>query len=406
MNRFCPLAALALAAATSVGLAQVQPGGSMPPMQPPPIPQQQARPGAIVLRAATLIDRGMNNMPSHTVLVPGGWQATGGAYWPAVQAYAIAPSQEITVAGPDGSRVYVGPALTAGDYFPAPQAGQQRPQEGSVANGLPILAMPANLDEWRVFLERKALPANYKDAQNIRVESVTVIPAFTQLLRPALDAARQQYAQSDAQAQQFGMASRTQVDGAVLGARCTYTINGRPFEDLLVFGTAYVINDSQLGRQVLWGVDPNISFRAPAGTLDAQLPLMMTVAKSCQPTQQWSAMRAEHLAKMANIALKGAADRSAIVSQSAREVNAIITRGFDERQANTDRVYRDVSNSFRGVDDYTVPGSGASVQLPNNYSYVYSNGNGTYVLTNDAGYNPNADPNSGSNTWTQMQPAR
>jgi hypothetical protein len=45
-----------------------------------------------------------------------------------------------------------------------------------------------------------------------------------------------------------------------------------------------------------------------------------------------------------------------------------------------------------------------AVQLPNSYDYVYLNGQGDYILTNNANFNPNVEFRSDG--WRQMERAR
>ena len=48
-----------------------------------------------------------------------------------------------------------------------------------------------------------------------------------------------------------------------------------------------------------------------------------------------------------------------------------------------------ISESIRGVTTYTNPYDERPVPLPSDYSYAWVNRSGEYVLSNDAGYDPN-----------------
>ena len=71
-----------------------------------------------------------------------------------------------------------------------------------------------------------------------------------------------------------------------------------------------------------------------------------------------------------------------------------------------DATHAKVINSIHGTEDYVVPGGTASVQLPNDYQRVYTNGNGEYLLTNDVLYDPNTDSALNGNQWTGMEARR
>lgn len=362
--------------------------------------------GAIVLKMRTLLDPAMSNMPSFSVLVPTGWNVSGGAWWPPQNLMNIMPSQDVTVTAPDGRMVRVGPTLSVVDPRPAQGAGAQRPAEGSTADGLPVIAMPYGVDQWRVFLQQRSIPQNFPNARNISVDQIVIIPELTAILQRKLAPGRQQQQQIDQQWIASGLQRQSTVDGAVLAASCKFEDNGQNYEMLMLFGTGFLAVDTQQGRQIYWGVEPNLTFRAPAGQLQANMPLMLTIANSVQMVPQWEQMKLDHMAKMHQIAAKGTADRSRIIADSGREIGKIITEGYEQRQATMDRTSQNVINSIRGVGDYTTPGSGTSVQLPSQYEHIFASGNGEYILTNDPLYNPNTDQNLSNQNWTPMQPAR
>ena len=95
-----------------------------------------------------------------------------------------------------------------------------------------------------------------------------------------------------------------------------------------------------------------------------------------------------------------------MLAKYSSDISDIIHKGYQERNAIRDETQRKVINSIRGTEDYVVPGGSTSVQLPNDYRSVYTNGNGEYLLTNDALYDPNTDPALNSQQWTGMQPQR
>ena len=369
--------------------------------QATPKPQEN-----VVLKQTTLKDPGSGGMDSHTLLAPKGWEVKGGGWWPSVNFFRILPSQDVIVTAPDGFVVRVGPGIAAVDFHPAPHLGMQRPAEGQADNGYPILYMPNDIEQWKTWLETKGIARSYPGATDIQVKQLVVIPELTTLLRKQLEPIRRLQEQNNQQAAQFGLGMRSSMDGVVYGATCTYEQDGKSWEHLFIFGVTQMVSDSQVGRQTWWAVEPNVSYRAPAGELDAKMPLMMTIANSVRPTPQWQKMKNDHIAKMSQIDAKGAADRSRIIAESNREISRIINDGYKERMATMDETHRKVINSIRGVDDYALPGGDTRVQLPNTYNYVYSNGNDEYILTNNSLYNPNVDSNINNRTWTALEPAK
>ena len=383
-----------------------KPGAAPSPAADPARPRPTGR---VVMKLHTLTDKGSGGMQSHTVLAPAGWTVEGGAWWPAPAFFRILPSQDIKVTAPDGRMVHVGPSIGATDFLPsdyaASQLGGKRPQEGTASEGYPVLYMPANLDEWKTFIADKAIRTAYPKATNVRVERVVPIPELTAILQRQLEPIKQQNAAANERSRALGVGTFSFSDGAVLGASTTFELDGKSWEQLNVFGVMHTGLDTQVGRQLWWGIEPSVAFLAPAGKLEESLPLLMSISYSVRMTPAWAKMKSDHMAKMNQIDAKGAADRAQIWADSNREVSRIINDGYRERSASSDETHRKFINSIRGVEDYTTSAGGTSVQLPNEYSYVYGNGNGEYILTNEAGYDPNADKGVNNTTWETMKAA-
>ncbi|NJN70114.1 MAG: hypothetical protein HC801_07460 [Nitrospira sp.] len=362
--------------------------------------QKSAAPsGSITLIKHALKDPGTNNIDSHTLLAPKGWNVTGSAWWGGANLYNIFPSQDVKISSPGGVEVHIGPSMALYDYIPSPQGAQyggQRPQEWTAQNGVLVLYLPSDLDGWQSLFQNQLLPKTYPDATEIKVQMPVIVPELTQVMQQQLAPMRDQANQMNQQNQQMGVQMFSMVDGAFLAVNSTYTIHNQKWEQLNILGVAYYVTDLPTGRTINWGVEPTVAFRAHKGELEKNMPLLMAVANSIRPTQQWAAMKADHIAKMNQIAAKGAADRSRIIADSNREISRIINEGYEQRQASMDRTHHQFVNAIREVDDFVttsgVGGHGTDpVQLPSYYDHIYTNGD-QYILTNDANYNPNADP--------------
>lgn len=414
----CPFVCAAAAVAIAASLAAAQAGNPFEsprpaanPFEAPatPVPSTPAPPAPAVaprtvLRVAQMSDPGMGNMPSHTILVPDGWRLEGSAWWPPkTEMYGIPPSQFVKLSAPDGRMVTILPNMLAVDPRPTMQ---QRPADGTYVNGVPVAAYPASPEAWRAACEQHIFRVMVPDAEDLRLDPVTDVPALNVLLQRQLEPTRKVYAENNRQMAQFGMSSA--IDGNVFATTAHYTLGGKRYEHLLLFAAYWQTTRSQLGADIRWAVDPCVTFRAEEGRLAGEMPLLMAVANSLRMTDGWARMRADHLAKMWGIAQRGVAERSAIWADASREISRTITEGYNDRTARMDRAADNYSKGFRGVDDY-VPASGSSVpaaQLPHDYAHVYGNARGEYVLTNDANYDPNRDPALNAQTWEPMRPQR
>lgn len=98
-----------------------------------------------------------------------------------------------------------------------------------------------------------------------------------------------------------------------------------------------------------------------------------------------------HNQRMAEIDARGAADRAAIRSNTAREVADINSKGWQARQDSQDRMHRNNLDTIREVQRYQDPSGNRQVELSSHFNYGWKNSNGTYVANDD----PNFDPGVG-----------
>lgn len=62
------------------------------------------------------------------------------------------------------------------------------------------------------------------------------------------------------------------------------------------------------------------------------------------------------------------------------------------------------SDPTPGLADFETGNRQPAVQLPNGYNYLWTNGQGGYILTNNANFNPNVEFQSDG--WRRMERAR
>ncbi len=364
--------------------------------------------GTVKLRQHTFKDQKMSGMESHTILVPEGWKAEGGAFWAPQPLFNVLPSQDIRVISPEGTLVSIEPSFIAKDYTPPPEFGMAKPPMGSVDGGYPIIPLPTELGQWKRWLSEDVIKHAFPKATHIQVKEAMVMPELTFALRKAYAPFKRMLEANN------GLGGvRTTVDCQVLGFLSTYSIEGKEFEELrLVSFTSSTNEGAYIGQTVMWAVDRAITYRAPIGTLEANMGLLKAIADSTRMTNKWFTMRADLQARLLKISRQIATDnmnaarkRSAILAQSSRDLNQISMDGYRNRQAIRDGVHERVIHSIRGTEVYTVPGSSETVHLPSSYDNVYANGQGEFLLTNDALFQPGVDLEYDGSNWTKMSVA-
>jgi hypothetical protein len=130
---------------------------------------------------------------------------------------------------------------------------------------------------------------------------------------------------------------------------------------------------------------------------------LTAIAESVREVPQWTQMKHEHLAQMNRIATQGYLERSQIIRESQAEISRIHQETYRSTSAANDRMHQRYIRSIREVEVY---GQGNyQYELPAGYSHVYSDGNGNFIMSNDALFNPNFDWNT-SRQWSLIEPIR
>jgi hypothetical protein len=217
-----------------------------------------------------------------------------------------------------------------------------------------------------------------------------------------------QYQQVAAQ-QGMRMQVRTQVDTARV--HLATSGQGGETEEWLAGVTltvatpapSYNMRTGQMGQTLNYQCSASLVFgmAAPRGELAAHERLFDMILGTVQVDPEWEGRVLQVMRNMAASDSKSAMDRSAIASQYARDSSRIINQGYQERSQRMDRTFANFDNYIRGVENYRNPATGEVVQLSNQYGHAWSNGNGEYVLSDQAGFNPNSALRG---SWTELQP--
>ena len=156
------------------------------------------------------------------------------------------------------------------------------------------------------------------------------------------------------------------------------------------------------------------SYRAPAGKLDALLPTFAVVRGSLAPELPWFNL-VQQIGQMLVNAEKDKLQRMiddtaarmdalhAYARRAGAEVSQRIRDNFERQQ----KVKADQHDRFmdyvNDVQAYRNPNDGSTLKLPAGYRYAYVSNNGGVIYTNEAGYQPPADPKT---SWQQLEPVK
>lgn len=326
---------------------------------------------ALRVQRAEIMDRRGFEKPlvAYTLFVPAGWRSGGEVQYAPLNSCDPEQTLNWQATAPDGIGMI---ALI--------------PEEKWSASTIPLppdQCLHANVNTVRGYLEwwveRKRPGARILDFRS----------------RPELTRSFQQLEQNA-----NGMRSWAEA-GEVLIA---YQVNGREARESITnivffIHTQFPSLDGSRPMELLQGMTaPGYAMRMPAGQLDFKMA--EAIRQSVQSAPEWQqrinqarAERArinmEHNRRMAEINRQGVADRSAIIANTAREVNQIQMGTWQSRNESMDRQQRETIEAIRGVETYNDPHYGGTVQLSNQYQHAWQLRDGSYVLTDDPNFNPN-----------------
>lgn len=357
----------------------------------------------VVMREHPLRDPGMNNIVASTVLVPEGWVLEGGITQMPSQVYNMPVVSDVKISAPDGRAVHFYPSFSFEFNHGSPGQMMQPTPGGSL-----YLPLPESLGQWLMQMAQSSPDPTVSDLQLISEDDV---PELTQQLR-------QQNAQLYQMVEQGNMTSAPMGYGSKFDTQATklvlaYQQNGKALEETILITWQYFIAIQQ--GQVSaggWNINQMRSFRGPTGSSYMTDAVLSAIVQSVRTNPAWEAEMQRYWQKLARIQQKGANERLANQQDHNRkmqkinsDINDIIIGGYKERSAASDRQHQQYVDSIREETPYSTP-SGETIKLPSFYDQVYTDGNGTYILNNDAFYNPNTDSTVNNVNWDRIEVQR
>lgn len=345
---------------------------------------------ALYIERIALRDPAVNNLESHTLLAPRGWTVHGGPVW-TPQAFRSFVHLNLRLRAPDGREVAVYPGM----MYSYVRADAMPPfPTGSIDNGTILMPVPSSIEEYVAGL---FMPQHHPQAQNVRVLESTERPemhrALEEMARPVVEAERQRDAM---------MGTQTEFTTIAVCVRVSYEENGHVWEEDLYFDGqtqqtfSYEMNLGQVVQSIWWLSDVT-GVRAPAGSLEQAKPLLDAIRLSIRRTPEYAALIYEINARILREDARALKEAAQIWIQHQNEILRTQGPKVASTQAAIDKAHREFVNYIRDVDDYKTP-DGSTIALPAHYDHVYTNGQGNYVLTNDAFFIAAG--------WTQVERAR
>jgi hypothetical protein len=331
------------------------------------------------------------------LLVPADWKMEGGVTWLAAGCTSNMIRFQARAVSPDGTsalEIFTPYTWQWNDDPLSQQQGRQAEQMQPAVRPCSMRPVVGAMD----YLRQAVLPVYRHGARVLQgVPMPQVAQAQNAILRSEL-----------AQQIQAGLASGAKADAARLVI--AYEVNGKPVEESLTGVINIVVRQTYSPSAAMQGGMAKVNsysvtagslfgMRAPAGELERQSQLYSTMIASIRPNMNWVNAVQQIELNISNVQMTEAIKRAAIGTEAGHATSAIITQQYQAQQQVQDRLADSFSQSQRGVEHFIDPASHERVELSAGYRQAWSNGNGEYILSDDANFDPSVTLHE---NWTQL----
>jgi hypothetical protein len=315
----------------------------------------------IKLRTFEIRDVDMGGVVSHTMLVPEGWKAEGQTRWGGSPT--PIPESTILVTNDAGGRVAFVPIMsfTYGELGSGERVGTRPPDR---------------LGDWLIAqLEKSGQGKKAKLVSDTRDEGQE--KPFAKI-----------YAES-------------KIDGIRFEVRhivYTYEQDGVKYTEELdaIFTRLPDLRGGGILSQS-WSLQVLLNVRGPADRFEKQRPLLFATARSLRTVPKW---HTQMLQLRTELLRAHSREMAATIAAAAKRYDTISDDNMNawrKRQAIEDAGHNNRINGIYEVNDFR-DADGLTVKLPDHYKNYYSDGKGTYLLT-DTEIRPGTD-------WTLIKPVK
>lgn len=343
----------------------------------------RSAPGVVRFRKIGVQDQAeMIGGEAFTFLAPVDWQVDGGIVWRVHPVMPAAVSMRVhNPKGLEQLECFPTVAFSWGGYL---GPGTMFPQ-GAIYLGNEV--QPPVRDAI-AYLKERHLPRT-RDRLHPKVGKAEELPELAK-------AARQAEA-----APPYGGPQLTFTAGRI---RIEYELDGKAVEEDLYC----VLNSIALpgGNSTIQIADKLYGLRAPRGELDRATRLFQTVINSTRINLLWFnkyAQLVQALTQAQMNRIRAAGELSRYISRTSSEISDMMRQSYEQRQASQDRINKNWSQYMRGVDEYYNPIEQRSVELPSGYQNAWVSGNGEYLVSESATFNPNVELDG---NWQKLEPKR
>jgi hypothetical protein len=323
--------------------------------------------GAVRLEPTVIVDETGFEQPmaAATLFVPHGWKAQGGVHWGQQFACTNGYVFHWSATAPDG--------LTSIAVLP-----QERWEWNNYG-------APASTPGCHIVACRRV--QDYLGALVPRLEASARILGF----RPREDL-RQQFAQLEQATPMPLGESRTWVEAGEVSV--AFRRNDQEMRGSVAAVAVFSLMRTNAGTGIMDALSgstfPAWAVAAPKAQFNPGL--FEAIRRSIKLDPRWEARINQHNNAIAQVAIRESRKRSEMITRANEEIAKIRQDAWNAYQESSDRRFREFGEVLRGVETYRDPDAATGqVELSNLYSHAWRLNDGSYVLTNDVGFEPFRD---------------
>lgn len=182
----------------------------------------------------------------------------------------------------------------------------------------------------------------------------------------------------------------------------TYRKEGVPHSGTLILMTihSHMVTGHSLGQlmplQTMSGAaSSQVMITAPTSEFAQHLPAFYLFLKNYRVNPDWQARMDQHNAKISEINVKGARERSEIIRKAAldlsktySDISDMSMESWRRQNETSDRMQRDTVEGIRGVSTWKADTPTGQIELPTGYDRAFQMKDESFIVTNDATFNP------------------
>ena len=303
-----------------------------------------------------------------TTVIPADWTATGGIVWRVNGQCTLGAATDWTATSPDGKSIIRLPPAVGWRY-------------NNSGNPVPNDCIPAAINSADQYVS-----GFIGQLDNAKIVDVERDPQLSQAL------AQQPFS--------YEMPGDPYVKAwwDAASVTFTYTRGGEPYLGTMIVMTThnYMMSGHSYGfgqpmESGNGGTIVQVLMAAPADKFAEQVPAFLMFLKNYQPGQEWQARMNQHNAAIARDNAETNRNISKIISDTYSDISDMSRESWRKQNESSDRTARETSEWLRDVETYDADTPTGQIELPSGYDRAFQLNDDTFVVTNDAFYEPFRD---------------